>query len=276
MRFLFYFLLFLPFFSQSDTAFQLPFSQSGRASIEEDLSQLINPATLGFHKRSKSAIAYSFQGKNQKLSVAFTDVKNFIPMSFFYERSWSEKGFISGDWNRVSVAVASPLNQAISLGLNAYRDSLKNKEEEDQNLWNGDFGMLLRLPSHTGFSLNLDHILIYEDNNERLLHIGIYQDIKNILSLRGDATYQFQHSDWILRGSVSFSFKRFLAIHIGHSWDKKEMKQRSSLGLGFLGPRLQLDYAVNIDGIFNQNLAQDSSSPQNFSLEHVVIAKMVF
>lgn len=248
------------------SVFNLQHSGTGRASLEEDLSHLLNPATLSFHKRSKSALAYNINKGNQKIALAITDIKTIIPVGVFYERRWSSR-FILGDWDRIAVSVASPVNSLLGLGFNIYRNSIKINEDEDkQVVWNGGVGAIVRLSNKTGLAIHADQLLIQDDKNERQIYLAAYQDVMNLVDLRVDVSYSIQQQEWILRGSASAKLKKFLSLSIGHSWFVEQEKGWLSGGLSFYGPRLQFDYGMESYGIEEKNLI----------LQHSLVIKMLF
>ena len=270
LRFYFLFLLFIPWISFSEiySAFHLHHSGAGRASLKEDLSHILNPATLGFHRNPKSAIAYSFKGNNQNISLAFTDLKTMIPMGIVYERSWSSQ-FSVGDWDHIEVFVASPISRLFSMGLNIYRDSLPNKDSSSEDkkisVWNGGIGTIMRLSPQTALSVNVNHLLVYNEINNRSINLGFYQNIMKLFNLYADASYS-KENKWHLKGSFELNFKKFLSLNIAHSWDVEKESGLLSGGISFQGPRLQLDYGIE----------KHKSQTEDLNLQHVVIVKMLF
>ncbi len=229
--------------------FHLSYNGSGVASLSEDFSHLLNPAALGFHRRSKSAIAYSIKNKHQMTSLVFTDLKTGIPLGINYERYWSSR-LTKSDIDRVHVSMGAAVTPFLSLGATIHRETLKKITKEV--FWNGDLGALLRLSPRTGVGATLNQLIINDKIKNRVATFGFYQKLIRTFNVRVDFSYS-QKDKWITRGALETLFKQFLSLRVGSSWDFQTKQMFYGAGLSFYGPRLQLDYSIEKDNFIFQH-----------------------
>ncbi len=256
-----YFLLIFLFIGPSSFArlsapFHLSYSHTGVGSLSEDFSQILNPATLGFHKRSKSALAYTIKEQNQMMSLVVTDLNTGIPLSINYERYWTSR-FMKSDKDHLHVSLGTALNPFLAFGITARRETLKKHTKD--TFWNGSLGALLRVSPQTGIGLTLNELLINDNINNRSATLGFYQKLLNTFSIRTDFSYS-QKDKWIARGAFETLFKRFLSLRVGSTWNFQTKEVVYGAGLSFYGPRLQLDYGIEKD---------------HFIFQHVLIFKLL-
>ena len=249
-----------PSFSDKGTRFesslpQLAYSGAGGASLKPDFSYLINPALLGYAANQRSLLGYSFKSKWQTVLFSLVDQTAGIPMSVTFQREWYSQGKYD-PLNRWSFSAGSKVSPYFSLGVTANR----SKDEEGKNRWNGDIGALLRLGPQTAVGVTLSEVLVYESQNHRALNFGFYQKWTHFLSGRVDTSFS-RKQEWIVRGGIETLVQKFFALRVGGLWSFKEEKALLSGGVGFHGPRLQFDYALQKD----QNM-----------FRHVVTAKLLF
>ena len=233
----------------------LAYGGAGGASLKPDFSYLINPSILGYGKNQGSLLAYSMKSGWQTILLSFADQKAGFPVSVTFQREWhSQKEF--SPLNRWSVSAGSRITSYFFLGMTARRDKAKGEESQ----WNGDVGALLRLGRQTALGVTLSEILIYESQNRRALNFGFYQGWTHFLNGRVDASFS-RENEWIVRGGIETVLQKFFAFRLGGLWSFKEERALLSGGVGFYGPRLQFDYALQRDKTVFQ---------------HLVIAKLLF
>jgi len=237
--------------------FHMAYKGAGVASLAEDFSHLLNPAALGFQKKSKIAAAYSTkQNKYQMLSLVWADLTTKIPVSINYERYWTAPLFKS-DFYRTSLSMGMALNSFFSIGLKAQQEVLSRKK-----FWDGQLGVLFRVTPQTGLGMTLNNLfsdnLTKQGGNDRMI-FGFYQKFLKTMSTRLDWTYT-KSKDWIFRGSLETLFKQFLSVRVGGSWDFKATEAAFGGGLSLYGPRLQLDYNIE---------------RQQLILQHALILKLL-
>ncbi|MCY4512877.1 MAG: hypothetical protein OXB86_04235 [Bdellovibrionales bacterium] len=233
----------------------LSYSGAGGGSLKSDFSYLINPALLGYARNQQALLAYSFKSHWQTALFSFMDRSAGIPMSVTFQREWYSQGKYK-PLNRWSASAGTRISPVFSLGVTARRA----KDKEGKNRWNGDMGALFLLTSQTTLGVTLSEILVYESRNQRTLNFGFYQGWSHFFSGRVDASFS-RKQEWIIRGGIETLFQKFFAVRVGGLWSFKEKKALFSGGVGFFGPRLQFDYALQKD----QKIFQ-----------HIVMAKLFF
>ena len=234
---------------------QIAYSGAGGGSLSHDFSYFINPALLGYARKQQSLLAYSFKSHWQTALFSFMDRSAGIPMSVTFQREWYSKGKYK-PLNRWSFSSGTRISPVFSLGVTVR----KGKDKEGKNRWNGDLGALFRLAPQTSLGVTLSEVLVYESRNQRTLNFGVYQGWAHFLNGRVDASFS-REQEWIIRGGIESLFQKFFALRVGGLWSFKEKKALFSGGVGFFGPRLQFDYALQKD--------------QNF-FQHVVMTKLLF
>lgn len=234
---------------------QLAYSGAGGASLKPDFSYLINPALLGYAENQRSLLGYSVKSNWQTVLFSLVDQTAGIPMSVTFQREWdSQKKY--KPLNYWSFSAGSKISPYFSLGITAHR----NKDEEGENRWNGDIGALLQLGPQTAVGATLSKVLVYESQNNRALNFGFYQKWTHFFSGRVDTSFS-RKQEWVIRGGIETLVQKFFALRVGGLWSFKEERALLSGGVGFHGPRLQFDYALQKD--------QDV-------FQHVVIGKLLF
>lgn len=223
--------------------FNLSYNHAGTASLEQDFSYLLNPATLGFQKKSQSALAYSFKGSHQVIALSFTDLKSVVPLGITYERHWPAHSQES-QLNRTFFSLARPINTYLSAGVTVQRESYGDKKD---SLWQGHGGFLLRFSRNSALSFTVNQILVYNSNPERVFGFGLYRKFLDILGTRMDISYS-QKTSWQARGALETMFKKYFSLKGGGFWNFQTQKAVWSGGLVFYGPFLQLDYGLEKEG----------------------------
>ena len=240
MKFLICFFLF-PFFSHSNSlspALFLSQGGSGGASLREDFSFLINPATMAFQKKNKSVLAYSFKKKEHTALFSFLDLKTNFPLAISYQRNWS-RSFTSSDADKMFVSSALKISSFLSFGINIEQERLTKE-------WNGDFGSLFRVGNQTSLALFLNQILKKEMKNSSSLSIAVYHNWKNFFSIKMDAS-RYANKQWIVKGGIESLFQRFFSLRVGGTWFQKNKDYLLSGGLAFQSPKLLLEYSIETD-----------------------------
>lgn len=234
---------------------QLAYSGAGGGSLSHDFSYFVNPALLGYARKQQSLLAYSFKSHWQTALFSFMDRSAGLPVSVTFQREWYSKGKYK-PLNLWSVSSGTRISPVFSLGVTVRR----GKDKEGKNRWNGDLGALFRLASQTSLGVTLSEVLVYESRNQRVLNFGFYQGWAHFLNGRVDASFS-REQEWIVRGGVESLIQKFFALRVGGLWSFKEKRAFFSGGIGFFGPRLQFDYALQKD----QDIFQ-----------HVIMAKLFF
>ncbi len=231
-----------PFLSQAAEQLSSPFLLSqggaGGASLKEDLSYFINPAVMGFHKKTKAAFSYSLKNNNQTALISFLDRQTKLPLAVTYKRSWSDS-FKNSDEDKMTVSSGFKVFSHVSIGLTVEKILKKS-------LWNGGLGSVFKVGRQTSLALYLNQILKQEGKNKRALSLAIYHNWKSYFSSKIDIS-RTAHQRWVFRGGLESFFQQFFSVRIGGTWLQKTKKGIISGGLAFHSPKLFLEYSVEKD-----------------------------
>ena len=232
-------------FSQAELSSPFFLSQggSGGASLKEDFSYLINPATMGFQKKTKGALTYSFKSTNftpkkQTALLSFLDLKTKMPLAITYQRTWTDS-FKKSEADTMFVSSGFRVTPYLSIGLTIEKE-LKNSS------WNGGIGSILKFGNQTSMALFLNQILKKENKNQRALSLAFYHYWKPFFSTQLDIT-KTAHRKWIFRGGLESFFQNFFSIRLGGAWFQKTQRGLISGGLAFHSPKLRLEYSIEIE-----------------------------
>ncbi|MCZ0933068.1 MAG: hypothetical protein OXJ52_07950 [Oligoflexia bacterium] len=225
---------------------------SGGASLREDMSYLLNPALLGFHRKTKGAVSYSFKQKQQTATASFLDLKTKLPMAVTYQRAWSQS-FRQSEKDELFIHSGFRVSPYLSLGLSVQRE-LKLSH------WNFNLAGALRLSSDLGLAVFLDKVLEEEKRNQKILTVALYHRWKSFFSTQFDFSRTTQKK-WILRGGLRSLFHPFFSLQLGGrayfedetAFNKIEQGFLSG-GVSFHSPRLLLEYGIET----NQKIYQHS------------------
>ena len=212
---------------------------SGGASLREDMSYLINPSLLGFQKRTKGAISYSFKKKQQSAIASFLDLQTKLPMAISYQRLWSHS-FKESAKDQFFVHSGFRVSPYFSLGARAQR-GIKQSD------WNFGLAGTLRLNSTLALALFLDEFLDYR---ERILSVALYHQWRRFFSTQIDLS-RTEQKIWILKGGLRSLFHPYFSVQLGgrtYFEDNKLFNKIEeaflSAGLSFHSPRLVLEYGL--------------------------------
>ena len=211
---------------------------AGGASLKEDLSYLINPATIGFQNKTKGAVSYSFKKKKQTAFLSFLDLKTKFPLAVTYQRFWSDS-FRKSEKDKVLISSGFPASPYLSLGFTL-------EKELKPSVWNGSLGSVLRLGNQLSLALFLNQILKKDNKNQRVLSIAFYYNWKHFFSTQLDIS-KTAHQQWIFKGGLESIFQNFFSVRLGGTWFQKTQTGLISGGLAFYSPKLLLEYSVQTE-----------------------------
>ena len=211
---------------------------AGGASLKEDFSYLINPATIGFQKKIKTVVSYSFKQKKQTALFSFLDLKTKFPLAFTYQRFWSNS-FNKSEKDKMLLSSGFKISPYLSLGVTV-------EKELKPSVWNGNLGSVLRLSNQLSTALFINQVLKKENKNQRALSIAFYYNWKHFFSTRLDITKP-AGKEWIVKGGFESVFQNFLSVRIGGTWFHTTQNGLISGGLAFYSPKLLLEYSVETD-----------------------------
>ena len=234
--------LFFPFFAfgLNLPPLQLPYGGAGVASLKEDFSHLINPATLGAQTKSQVLVSYGLEGKAQRGIIALQDRQKGLGLGISYGRHWKEEGSPENRW---SLSLGQNLGSHLSFGVNIHRDHLKPP-------WSGDVGLLFKPAEKTALGLAFSNITVNRsfssETREKVLTVGGYQEFGGFFSIRADAS-RLKSRGWLFKGGFETLFYNFFALRAGGVWGEKKKIPVLSGGGGFYGPRLHVEYGTQKD-----------------------------
>ena len=161
-------LIFSPFYISAQLSKPLFLSQAGAggASLQEDFSFLLNPATISLQTKNKGALAYTFKKQKQKAFFSFADLKTQIPLALSYQREWSQS-FKKSEKETLFFTSGLKLSPYFGLGAAVEKD-LKT------STWNGSIGSILRLGNQMGLALFLNDIFEKKNKKERSISLALY------------------------------------------------------------------------------------------------------
>ena len=242
--------------------FQLPYGGAGVAAAQEDLSYLINPAILGFYRRSQIGVAYhSLLGESEseevyhKTITSFADKSSLFPIGITYERIWDNK-FEKTYGEKWEVSLGTLIQRFLAIGLAVQKIKptetsqepvlVASKDKKESFLWEAKAGLLLKLRSktHVGFTLNNAFSYLKDsEKNQMDWIVGVHQNWSNFLNMRMDINYKGS-DQWTLQAGTETFIKKFLAVRLGGYWipaldDAEKDTVFLGLGIGFHGPRLK-------------------------------------
>ncbi len=222
----------------------LAFQGAGSAALKEGFSYTLNPAALGFQKRSKSALAYTSKNSRQMALLSFMDASSGIPMSLTYSRLWSSQ-FLKSDESLISAGIGGAVAPWLSMGIAVHR--LK-EHDRAKPLWNGDAGAIVRLKKNIGLSFAARQLLVNERGNRREGSVGLCLNWENMFQGYADAVRRQEEGSWIFKAAAETIFQKFLALRGGVSLPLTKRFDKSqavfSGGIAFYGPRLKIDFSA--------------------------------
>lgn len=232
------FCLLCPFVTHSRSMHPLFMSQSGAggASLREDFSFLINPATLTFQNKNKMALAYAVKQKRKLLVFSFVDLKTKIPLAISYQRSWI-KNFTKNKTDQMNMVSSMPFSNYFSIGASV-------KKNIQSGSWQADVGSLFRITPKFSLAVFATDLLKVRKKNRKQISFGLYHNWSNFLFIKIDASKKV-HKNWIVRGGIESLFQQFLSIHLSGAWFKnRKIKPYISGGVAVQSPKLVLEYAI--------------------------------
>ena len=225
---------------------------SGGAVLREDMSYLLNPALLGFQRKTKGAVSYSFKQSRKTAIASFLDLQTKLPMAVTYQRAWTNS-FRKSKKEELFIHSGFRISPLLSLGASVQRE-LKRSH------WNFNLAGALRLKANLGLAVFLDKVLEEEKKNQRLLSAAFYHRWKSFFSTQIDFSRTAQ-KNWILKGGVRSLFHPFFSLQLGgrvyfedDTAFRKIERGFLSGGVSFHSPRMLLEYGVEA----NQKIYQHS------------------
>ena len=224
-------------------------SQSGGAGLKEDLSYIINPALLGFHRKSKVALSYSLQNKRQTGMISVLDLKTSLPIAVSYQRTWLDS-FNTPQISYWFFNSGFRLSPFSSIGASVKKDLLSSA-------WNFNLGSLLKVSSNFAFGLYADNLLKESNKNLKSLSLAGFYEWKKFFLTHVDLSRS--QKEWIVKGAFQSLFHPFFSVKLGAFATLSEMnwntvkRQVLSGGLSFNSPKFILEYGIQKEKLSYQH-----------------------
>lgn len=255
--------IFLSSFTVQAQSFTGPISQSlghtGVAAYDSAENTLINPATLVLAPGFEWASYY--EGGTPQSSVrqsvwGLTLVDNGQQIAFpgtitYLKNRYRKEGAHTVNSEYWGAGVAGYFFKTMALGLHIHRLDQKVEGGESYETWNADLGYLVH-GATSALGVSLLHIL---DNpttvpealrSQPQLKVGGQYIWGRQFLYRVDMTYQLKQNpknDLVYGVGIGHIFNSFLVGRLGYFWNTPQKEQLASVGLGFNGPKLKLDYS---------------------------------
>lgn len=249
--------------------FQGPVSSAlggaGRAAVDPLESLFLNPGSLGFlppylhlggHYQSAE---HPTQGKDQVLGAVLADgtPDKVIPGAFSYIRDQNKaaSGQKTTD-NEFRITVGKIVYPGVSFGLGLHYREFEVESGPRYFQTNADLGALWSPIEEISMGVVAQNFLSADDKAP--------EDVRDVptfgIGFRGSYERHFQlRLDFVrpdkfnpgrrtdIGAGFESSFENGLALRVGCNWKETENKTLLAAGLGYRGPRLQVDYTFQKD-----------------------------
>lgn len=255
-----------PTYSWGQQNYQGPISLSmggsGRAAIEAEEGFWLNPAVLSHAKDFSSGVFYSdglwHEGHNETtygLSLIDNTEDVLIPGGFsFLNRSRNISGWSPVNEQSFTASIGKFVSHYISSGASIHYRILNPRNGPAQHIWNGSLGFLWVTDPNWGIGLVWDRLVHQNKWNPSLspelkdvseLSLGVHIIYQKIFRIRLDGSQSLENNpNKKLRWGfgVETLINELNAIRIGGENNDLTRRRALTLGWGFVGPRLRIDY----------------------------------
>jgi len=233
---------------------------AGRAATSPLESSHLNPATLALLTGYYFGALYSAESEGvnsgaSKYHLAVSDANEDVafPASLTYSKVIiSEEGKRDVNEQEIQIGFGKSIAPNLAIGASVKRlseDSLNGPSLAD---YNGSFGFLLIPTASLGIGLVFDDVLNSPDiSMNPVVGAGIQYLLLDVARLRVDWD-QPQKSNPDRKGEMMVGLESLFlgegfSLRAGEKWDQYHGRQLGSLGLGWQGPKLGIDYAYEKD-----------------------------
>jgi hypothetical protein len=235
---------------------------AGRAATEAEEGVFYNPAVLAHAKEFSTALYYGDgqqgEGLGQTdLALSFVDNTEgvFLPGSLSYvRRRKTFSGLPSVNEEYWQAALGTFGTRHLSVGLAVHFRSVDQQGAVDFSYWNATLGTLWAPSPNWGLAVVAHNLSAKEKATragylEDLPEVGVGAVLlfERILKTRFDLVRALEENpDSKMRVSIGAETypNEILALRLGFEKDDRLDQQFASVGFGFLGPRLKIDYAL--------------------------------
>jgi hypothetical protein len=234
---------------------------TGRAAVLVTEGAHLNPATLAFVEGYNLGFIYGAESLGDRagankyhLVISDSGEDAMFPGALSYSRVGLFQQDRSVDIQEVNASIGYGFSEFFSWGVTAKYIHQEIKGSEKVNAFNGSTGFLLTPRRNLGFALTFDDFLEARDvAMNPTTGVGVNYVFEKLIMLRGDVV-QPQKSNPSRRliamlGAETMFVGKDLKFRFGHRWDDFADRRLASLGLGWQGPKLGVNYAYekNVD-----------------------------
>lgn len=233
---------------------------AGRGVSEPLENPYLNPAALPFQKGYYFGMGFArtrteFYGDQDLFTLALTDnmPDTVLPTSLAYTEAKNPTLGREGLRRDIRIGVANFYSGQTALGValnyRMSRSPIFNKQQ-----MNGSVGFMTPLRKHIGLGIVWENLIPSDSNlppSERLdpsLAVGLSYNYKKFVRLRGDLISQPGNNFGrpILAAGIENYWNRWLIFRLGAQRNQGQDTTTQSVGLGFAGPRFELQYAFQL------------------------------
>lgn len=214
---------------------------SGRAAIEPGDALLLNPAAVP-HLKGRFLFT-SFAKDEFAASLSDNTEESTIPAGFSFVQKKSSSSMGDLKQQDLAVTLAEFFFAKWTVGLTGHYLT-QNVPKADYSQTNADLGFLYTPRDNLGFGLVVYNIFGEKDS--------IPKEFRPKTSVAGGLNYIYHDStrfrlditsESIYEAGMEMYFNRFFIGRLGYSDDTDDERQLVTAGLGFNGPRFQINYA---------------------------------
>lgn len=245
---------------------------TGRAALSGSEGPFLNPASVAHYKASHLAVLHSqsnlgTDGSDRNIAGLFIDTnpESIVPGALMYTSRQYQGPAQNLDQTEWQAAFGKFVTENLSFGMLLRYFSQRDTSTNNQNyIFNGDFGLLFTPAEHIGVALVTTNVLNY---NNALIYpstaIGLHYIFPEIVRVRFDAIYPHLYNPrqkGIAALGFEFPLQYQFYFRLGARADDVNRKNFGSVGMAWEGPKIGFDYA------FEKNWASSEELTHAFDL----------
>ena len=255
---------------------------AGRASVLMDNPVLLNPASqvhlrgyfMNFHHQVKNNIYFEEENHVIQWGIIVTDnsPENLFAtsLSAFQETQSLENIEIKS--RHYQISLADFIVPTLALGVALYYREVENPEEKEKFHQNNlKLGLLYTPLSWLGLAWTADNVLEEKKQSYKKRKFGMGVNYLASIKLRMslDLVKEEEKDHLLFMWGTENQIAPWLSLRLGWKQDDNLSQQRATLGIGWISPRIRLNYAFQID-------VKSSSKRKNQDKEHSLSSSIPF